>query len=235
MLFAFEWLLCTALAQDPVLPSGHPALPAPGAAPAPTPAAYTRHGSVLETMDAGGYTFVRVKDDGGEFWAAGPQIPVKVGDMVMLGEGIEMTDFYSRSLKRSFPVIWFVEGLATGVIEASLAPPPPVVAVTLMPPPSGGYGIVDVYARSASLVGQRVKVRGKVVRASDDIMGRNWLHLQDGTGSAAANTNDLVVTTTTHVKAGDTVVIEGTLAADKDFGAGYRFAVILEDAQVTVE
>lgn len=239
MIIAFHWLVCAAFAGDPVLPTGHPSvLPGevpPGAMPVPAPASFAQHGTVLETMDAGGYTFVRVKGDTEEYWAAGPPLAVKVGDMVMLGTGIEMRDFYSRSLERSFPVIWFVETLGTGVIEASLAPPPPPVAVSLMMPANGGYGIVEVYAQSATLAGKVVKVRGKVVRVSNDIMGRNWLHLQDGTGSAASSNNDLVVTTSARVKAGDTVVVEGPLVADKDFGAGYRFAVIVEDATVTVE
>ena len=78
-----------------------------------------------------------------------------------------------------------------------------------------------------------MKVRGKVVKFTPEIMGKNWIHLQDGTG--AAGTNDLTVTTSAMAKKGDTVVISGALVIDKDFGYGYAYDVIIEDADVTVE
>jgi len=65
------------------------------------------------------------------------------------------------------------------------------------------------------------------------IMGKNWLHVQDGTGGPGAN--DLTVTCATTAKVGDIVLIRGTLVIDKDFGAGYKYDVMIEDAQITVE
>ena len=64
-------------------------------------------------------------------------------------------------------------------------------------------------------------------------MGKNWIHIQDGTGDAGAN--DLTVTTDVTANSGDTVLISGTLSLDKDFGYGYAYGVIVEDAEVTVE
>ena len=63
-------------------------------------------------------------------------------------------------------------------------------------------------------------------------MGRNWLHLQDGTGDPMNNTHDLVVTTATEIGSPDVVTIEGVLSANKDFGAGYTYTVIVENASV---
>ncbi|MGW8313899.1 MAG: nucleotide-binding protein, partial [Desulfuromonadales bacterium] len=77
------------------------------------------------------------------------------------------------------------------------------------------------------------KVRGKVVKFSPQIMGKNWIHIQDGTGEAGSN--DLTVTTNTTANVGDTVVISGTLTADKDFGYGYQYSVLVEDAEVATE
>ena len=76
-------------------------------------------------------------------------------------------------------------------------------------------------------------MRGKVVKFSPEIMGKNWIHLQDGTGKEG--TNDLTVTTKMMAKVGDTVVISGAVATDKDFGYGYKYGVIIEDADVKVE
>ncbi len=98
-----------------------------------------------------------------------------------------------------------------------------------------GRTVAEIYAGKATLSGKPVAVRGIVVRWSPGIMGRNWLHLQDTTGDPQARTHDLTVTTTDTAKLGDTVLVKGTIAVDKDFGAGYRYAVIVEQAKVTVE
>ena len=94
------------------------------------------------------------------------------------------------------------------------------------------YTVEEVFAKSADLAGKKVKIRGKVVKVSPNIMGRNWLHLQDGTGSVANNSHDLVVTSAEIPEADSVVVIEGVMAKDKDFGAGYFYNVILEEAVI---
>ena len=85
----------------------------------------------------------------------------------------------------------------------------------------------------AQMAGRQVTVRGKVVKYNGGIMGRNWLHIQDGTGAEGAN--DLTVTTQAVVGVGQTVLVSGTAAVDRDFGAGYRYDLIVENATVTVE
>lgn len=99
----------------------------------------------------------------------------------------------------------------------------------------GGQTVAEVFAGGDALAGQTVKVRGKVVKVNADIMGKNWIHVRDGSGSEG--TNDLTVTTSTDVlpAVGDLVVVDGTVALNKDFGMGYKYPVIVEDAQVTVE
>ena len=78
-------------------------------------------------------------------------------------------------------------------------------------------------------------MRGKVVKYNAMIMGKNWLHLRDGSGSDDKSNNDLTVTTATPAKLGDTVLVTGNVSTNRDFGAGYKYTVILEDAKVTVE
>jgi hypothetical protein len=98
---------------------------------------------------------------------------------------------------------------------------------------ANGYTVADVFGKAASLNGKKVKIKAQVVKFSPEIMGKNWLHLQDGTGDPLKNTHDLVVTTTGKAEKGDIVTVEGVLAADKDFGAGYKYAVIVEDVTIT--
>lgn len=100
---------------------------------------------------------------------------------------------------------------------------------------AGGKTIQEIYAAQSKLAGQPVAVRGKVVKYNAMILGKNWLHIRDGSGSAENNNCDLTVTTTTPAKLGDTVLVNGIVTTNKDFGAGYKYTVILDDAKVTVE
>ena len=115
------------------------------------------------------------------------------------------------------------------------AAPAAKVDLTGIKKAAGGKTIKEIYAGSAKLAGHPVTVRGRVVKYNPMIMGKNWLHIQDGTGSAEKNNQDLTVTTTTPAKLGDTVLVTGNVSTNKDFGAGYKYSVILDEAQVTVE
>jgi hypothetical protein len=120
--------------------------------------------------------------------------------------------------------------------ESHPAPVAPAADVDLtgIAKADGGKTIAEVFAEKDALAGQPVTLRGKVVKANPDIMGKNWLHVRDGSG--AEGTNDLTVTTTGAVpNVGDTVVVTGPVVLNKDFGMGYTYEVMIEDAQVTVE
>lgn len=98
----------------------------------------------------------------------------------------------------------------------------------------GGKTVAEVFAEKDALAGKPVTFRGKVVKTNPDIMGKNWLHVRDGSG--AEGTNDLTITTAgTLPNVGDTVVVTGNVTLNKDFGMGYAYDVLVEDAQVTVE
>ena len=99
----------------------------------------------------------------------------------------------------------------------------------------GGRTIAEIYADKTELAGEEVTLRGKVVKFLPQIMGKNWLHVRDGTGDADAGTNDLTVTTASAAQVGDTVLITGKVLLDKDFGFGYKYDVLIEEAQVVVE
>ena len=99
--------------------------------------------------------------------------------------------------------------------------------------PAGGKTVQEVYQEKANLNGKRVTLRAKVVKYNGEILGKNWLHLRDGTGTEPAD--DLTVTTQAKAKVGDTVLVEGIVRLDKDFGSGYKYDLIIEDAKVKVE
>jgi hypothetical protein len=217
-------------------------------------------GKVAETMDAGGYTYVLVDTGTNKMWAAATKFPVKKGDAVTVPDAMPMSNFRSDSLKRDFPLIYFAGSIT--VIGANSAPAklpsghpplsggagenlpaghpspdskstPPKVDFAGLKPAKDGKTVAEIYAARAKFGGQSVKVRGKVVKYNTNILGKNWLHIQDGTGSAGSN--DLLVTTTGEAKRGDTVLIDGHVALNKDFGAGYKYDLLIEDAKVLVE
>ena len=98
----------------------------------------------------------------------------------------------------------------------------------------GGKTVAEVFAEKDALAGKPVTFRGKVVKTNPDIMGKNWLHVRDGSGEEG--TNDLTITTAgTLPNVGDTVVVTGNVSLNKDFGMGYAYDVLIEDAQVAVE
>jgi hypothetical protein len=197
-------------------------------------------------MNAASYTYVRVKGDNGDVWAAAPEFPVKVGDRVRVSLEMPMANFHSASLNRDFPVLYFVTKISPAdASDTAAAPPPPAMhgapagsaatVTTPMPAPPGGITIASLWADRKALAGKPVTIHGVVVKYNGGILGANWIHLQDGTGKTADGSHDVTVTTTDDVslKPGDTILVTGTVALDKDIGAGYAYPVIVEHARVT--
>jgi hypothetical protein len=191
-----------------------------------------------------------------------PECSVKAGDVVEVRKGIPMQDFHSETLDRTFSMIYFSPGLkVTGPAEAAEAPAQaPSQAPASLPPghpdlsqtsgasldskgaikdfsgvekPEGGMTIAEIYAGKDELSGKEVVVRGKVVKFNSKIMGKNWLHLRDGSGEEGSN--DLTINTQAEAKVGDTVLVRGVVVLNKDFGFGYKYDVLIEDAALTRE
>ena len=232
-------------------------------------------GTILETMDAAGYTYINLDTGDKQVWVAIPQSKVSKGDKVSALEGMEIKDFHSNSFDRTFDSIIFSPGLAgaapmsphgktaaqkpsaddsfAAAVEAErvastggAAPIQPqqgsAGSMGAIAPFSetevekaegeNGFTVAEIFEQAKALGGKKVRVRGQVVKFNANIMGRNWLHLQDGSGDPMQNTHDLVVTTTDQLSSPKVITIEGVVAADKDFGAGYNYVVIIEDSAI---
>lgn len=230
-----------------------------GAATPATPASAGQaiSGTVVETMDSGGYTYMLVRTGSGDVWTAVQQTKVEKGATVAVDASMVMENFESKTLHRKFDKIAFgalaapggqanahAAGAAAtsgepGAEEAiraahAAAPPPAPLGDVKIEKAAGSDGrrVSEVYAQRTALAGKTVSLRGKVVKFLPSIMNRNWLHLKDGSGTAGKD-DDLTVTTNAVVAVGDVVLVKGTVRADKDFGSGYHYAVIVEDAAVT--
>ncbi len=198
-------------------------------------------GKVVESMNSGGYSYVAIEKDGKKKWVAVPQIKISIGQDISFRPGMVMKDFKSKTLKRTFESIVF----SSGVIEKSEAAPDsqtsdqtsaeaPAKTVSKTKKASGpdAYTVAELYEKSTDLDKKGIVVRARIVKVSPNIMGKNWLHIQDGSGSASKGNNDVIVTTSDLLSVGDVVTVKGTLYKNKDFGSGYKYAVIVEEAGV---
>ncbi len=203
----------------------------------------TLQGEVLETRVAGGYTYLRLKTKEGETWAAVNRAQVNKGDQVTIKGAMVMEDFESKSLKKTFPKIVFGTLAGTGAdagkaraemaaAHAGLSKAKETTADVQVAKAAGAnaYTVAEINAKSASLKDKPVQVRGKVTKYNAGILGKNWVHLRDGSGAAADGSNDLLVTTSAQAKVGDVVTASGPVRLNKDFGAGYVYKVLVEDA-----
>ncbi len=208
-------------------------------------------GRVEETMNSGGYTYMLLAIGKDKIWVAVPQMQVKVGDDVVLMPGNEMHNFYSKTMDRTFESIIFspgpvgggsAHGGMGGGMTGGTAGSAPSHGKTVAPPHKdikvekaqgdNAYTVAEIYANADKLDGKEVTVRGKIVKIAHNIMGKTWIHIQDGTGEVDKGNFDLTVTTKASPAQGDVVTVTGKLAKDKDFGFGYHYNVIVEDATV---
>lgn len=212
-------------------------------------------GKVVETLNASRYTYVLVDTGHEKIWAAAPAFTVQAGDSVSMASWMPMANFFSKSLNRRFDVLYMCDQITVGEAGSPKAPAPGMalpaghpqvegmagacpsgvaaneaVANEVVAPAPGSLSIADLWSARAGLSGKTVTVRGRVVKALNNILGKNWIHLRDGTGQEGSN--DLVVTTEASLTVGTKVTMSGILKTDVDLGSGYHFGMMVENATV---
>jgi hypothetical protein len=204
-------------------------------------------GTVAETMTAGGYVYIKLEEQG--TWLAASAFAVSVGDKVQYSGGMEMNEFHSKALDRTFDSIWFVsqaslvgagggdphaasmegktgEGMPYQNMASAMAP-----VLGDIKPLQDGKTVAVIFAESAGLNGQVVSLNARVIKVSKNIMGKNWITLHDGTGTEPDN--KLLATSQEEVSPGDLVIAKGKVVTDVDLGYGYAYKVLLEEASFT--
>jgi hypothetical protein len=190
---------------------------------------------VIDKIAVKNYDYLQVSENKNEFWIAVPTMQIDVGETVYFSKYMIMKDFKSSYNNRTFDEILFVDDARKSttpdemkkIHSKALAIEKEKIEIQ---PLADGKTIEQIFSEKSSLNGQTVRVKGKVVKFNKQIMKRNWIHIQDGTGNE--NNYDLVITSDQDVKVGDIITAEGKLAIDKDFGAGYFFPVIIEEAKI---
>lgn len=245
------------LAQDQPSPQQHPASQKPPVSShQPKTAIPNSHTVVTQQVIQGNsYTYLNVEENNETFWIAVRKTEMTPGEIFSFTDSLKMPNFTSKELQRTFDVIYFV-----GAIDKDGSPPAahpsidsnrkiPIGHLAIDPHhekpsvhPSGlpgsilvkpapdGISIGELFASKASYSGKTIRIRGNVTKVNLSIMDKNWIHLQDGTGGSG--TNDLLVTTDAEATVGDTITFEGTIVLDRDFGAGYKYELLMEKAKL---
>jgi hypothetical protein len=205
-------------------------------------------GKVLKVINSGGYSYIELKKKSGEkIWLAITAAEIPVGSQQTFNPGMIMTNFESKTLKRTFDQIVFTELVTpakgskdnkevSGKSPGSKGTVSPDVKVKVKKATGkNAYTIAELYKNREKLNKKKVVFRGKVVKVSSNIMGKNWIHLRDGSGGHATGDFNLVLTSKSVPAEGEVVLAKGTLYKDKDFGGGYKYEVIIEDTELTIE
>jgi len=196
---------------------------------------------VQEVIQATSYTYLKVKEVDRDFWIAIAKRQIDAGATISFAGGLEMKNFHSKDLQRTFETIYFVDSIVSGAAPAaqqSMSMPHPVkpeleTKEISIEPAEGGITIGELFTNRDSYADKTVLIKGQVMKVNRAIMDRNWVHLQDGTGDSCGF--DLTVTTTEQVNVGDVVTFEGKIKLNEDFGSGYSYEVLMEQARLKTQ
>ncbi len=197
---------------------------------------------VLEVLQVNSYTYLLVKENDIERWLAVPSINVEIGEIYFYKGGMEMSDFESKELNKTFDSVLFLGSISktpgdkeklsfqhssTIKLQKTLKPIIEKLILTIEPV-NDGISIAELLKNKKKYENKTVKIKGQVTKFNSQIMSKNWIHLQDGT---EFNGNfGIILTTNAEVKLGDIIIMEGKVFLDRDFGYGYFYDLIIENS-----
>ena len=192
--------------------------------------------TVTEVIDGKTYTYLNINENNADMWIAISRRDTKVGEVLYFTDALEMTNFESKELGKTFDKILFVSAVSNdptnmgGTSAAHGMMKNSTQENVSVEPAKGGITVEELYKNKDSYKGKTVIMKGKVTKFNKEIMNRNWVHIQDGTSNG--KNIDITITTKDMVKLGDVVTFKGVITLSKDFGAGYFYDVIMENASV---
>ena len=193
---------------------------------------------VEEVIQASQYTYLKVSENGAENWIAVTRQEAEKGEIYYYNKALEMKNFHSKELERDFETIFFVQEISTLPIIGEVQTPAQQgnkVALSQkegisVAPAVEGLSIAKLYSSRNDYNGKTIKMKGQVVKVNEEVMGKNWVHIQDGTKDG--ENFDLTITTLDKAAVDEVVTFEGTITLNKDFGYGYSYELIMEDAKL---
>lgn len=191
---------------------------------------------VTELINGNTYTYIKGNNENSEIWVAIRKQPIEIGKTYFYKNALPMKDFHSKELDKTFPLIYFLNSISSEPSgkadphgKSQMKKPNAVKVEVDIEAGDDFTNIQNIFKNKDELVNSVIKVKGKVTKFNENILNRNWIHIQDGTEH---NGNfDLTITSTQKVSIGEIVEFKGVLITDKDFGAGYKYDVLIENAE----
>jgi len=191
--------------------------------------AVTHSAKVLEHVHSGGYTYIKVMEGISIYWIATIHKEVKKGELITFDEQVWMRNFYSKTLNKSFDRILFASDQMAKTDKKSFNKMNKADNFVSEYSHNGANAIAEIIKNKDKYDKKEITIKAKVTKVLRGIMGRVWIHLEDGT---SYNQIPEIVATTKDKKnipeVGDIVLAKGIVAKDKDFGAGYFYPAIVE-------
>ncbi|WP_152286438.1 hypothetical protein [Flavicella marina] len=189
---------------------------------------------VQEVIQVTGYTYINAKENNRSYWLAAPSTQAKVGETYFFNDGLEMVNFKSKELNKTFETILFLQNIYSNTDTAAVEKP-------VVPSKSkekqekikidkeaGVTTIAELYEELEAYKGKKVVIKGKVTKFNEMIMNKNWIHIEDGTDFNGEY--DLILTSQEKFTVGAIVTIEGVVATNIDLGYGYKYKLLVEQA-----
>ena len=187
------------------------------------------HIEVLEVLPTEKYVYLRVNEGEDEYWIATGKQAAEVGLKYFFRDGLLKTNFESKEYNRVFDKVYLVSKLVpenhSQVGKSSTEPANRIVKL------EGSMSIKEVIEQASALEGKEVQLTGECTKLNANIMGRNWIHLKDG----SKDDYDFVVTSDQAIPEGHIVTIKGIVSLNRDFGSGYRYDLLIENASLVRE
>ncbi len=191
----------------------------------------SHEGVVLEVLHTSKYTYLLLEVLENKHWIAISKADIKTGEKIKYTEGVRMFQFKSSELDRTFDEINLVskisraDGSTADLFQQLKEGPEPAVKEKIIMA-KGSVPLSDLFGSPEKYAGKKIQVTGRCTKINYQIMGRNWIHLED----ESKNGKNLTITSNSVLEPGKVGTFEGIIALNKDFGSGYQYNIIMEDA-----
>ncbi|MFK5959138.1 MAG: GW dipeptide domain-containing protein [Lutibacter sp.] len=199
---------------------------------------------VNEILETSKYLYMNVTENGEKFWIATRLMDITIGETYYYKGGLLKTNYESKDFNRVFKKIYLISGSLVAANHSSSsnttssklltkkkttkATKAPIKTIATKIEVKGSMKIAELVKNAKKLEGKIVQISGVCVKSNANIMNRNWIHLKDG----SKDDFDLVVTTDTFIPEDAIITLKATVTLNKDFGAGYKYDLILENGTI---
>ncbi|QBA64549.1 hypothetical protein [Muriicola soli] len=193
--------------------------------------------TILQYTPGTKYLYAEVREGDRTYWIATQKQTIVEGSTYLYNEALLKTHFESKEQNRVYDTLYMITALISkdhGMPSDSYPKSEKINTSenTLEKkgkeqlenaPSAGKVSLSDLFANPERYEGKIIQISGTCSKVSTEILGRNWVHVDDGKSG-----KELVVTLQEVVEKGETLTIEGIVQLNVDLGSGYTYDILLE-------